>query len=51
MAGWIIKMMLKVFKPFIKIAIIQALLGSLFNGGEETAEEETSLEPAEDTTE
>lgn len=49
MDGWILKMLLKVFKPFAKIAIIgalfQALLGAL--GGEDTDEDADTETPVE----
>lgn len=44
--GWVIKMLLKLFKPFAKIMILQAIIESLSG----MMEEETT-ESAEDPTE
>ncbi|MBR5409645.1 MAG: hypothetical protein IK104_03165 [Clostridia bacterium] len=49
MAAWIVKMLLKVMKPFIKMAILSAVLEALtgmVNG--ETEEGETGTEPADE---
>ena len=48
--GWIIKMLLKVFKPIAKIMILQALLEYFTNadGAEEITDDTTAAE--EDTT-
>ncbi len=49
--GWIIKMMLKVFKPIAKIMILQAILEYFTNaaGGDEVTEDTTGA-AEEDTT-
>ena len=38
---WFAKMLLKILKPFAKLAIIEALIGALQNMGDQTAEEPT----------
>lgn len=48
MFAWIIKMLLKIMKPFAKIAILEALLGSL-SGDEETEGEAAGTEDTEGT--
>ena len=49
--GWIIKMLLKVMKPFAKIMIWQAIFDYLGNMEEETTEAGTEEPSEEDTTE
>lgn len=46
--GWIIKMLLKLFKPFAKMAILEAIFGML---SEETADDTASEDPTEPTSE
>ena len=45
---WFAKMLLKILKPFAKIAIIEALIGALENMGEEPADDpvENPTDPA-----
>ena len=47
MFSWIIKMLLKFMKPFVKIAILSGLLGSILDlgGNEEETEAESNSEP------
>jgi|GEM_PF-2908743 len=50
MFGWILKMLLKVFKPFAKMMILEAIMGSLTDmllEEEEASEEDTDAADGE----
>ena len=49
MIGWIIKMLLKVMKPFVKIALMEAIFDAIENYTLDDATEEGTT-AAEDTT-
>ena len=45
---WVVKMLLKVMKPFVKLALLEALVGALESDGETTEEtEETDTQSSE----
>ncbi len=50
--GWIIKMLLKLFKPFAKMMILEALIGYLTDAADEEEPTDSTSEPAaeEETT-
>ena len=50
MISWILKMLLKVMKPFAKIMIFQAIVSSLMEAvGEDETAEEPIIDPDETT--
>ncbi len=49
--GWIIKMLLKLFKPFAKMAILEAIFSMLSEETVDDTTDEDPTEPAPETTE